>query len=161
MSEYDKNPHAPNGKQSKLIKITEYLKKLPNITDEQFHQHWNSTHVNIAMKSPLFRKHVRYYNQFHITPEDRALAAKLGPVLEYDGVVELWMDSMEDWEAIVADKEFLATIFPDEKKFLQTPVQFMIGRDTLVIPYNESNEDAKDMRIKTGRESEPAEACIP
>lgn len=53
----------PNGRQCRLLKITEYLKKKPGVTDEQFHAHWNGQHVNIAMESELFRKKVRKYNQ--------------------------------------------------------------------------------------------------
>jgi hypothetical protein len=50
--------------------------------------------------------------QYHITPKDRALAAKLGvTALDYDGVAEVWVDSFEDWQEVVSDKEFLATIF--------------------------------------------------
>jgi hypothetical protein len=53
----------PNGRPCRLLKITEFLKKLPTVTDEQFHAHWNGQHVNIAMESELFRKKIRKYNQ--------------------------------------------------------------------------------------------------
>jgi hypothetical protein len=53
----------PNGRPYRLLKITEFIKKLPTVTDEQFHAHWKGHHVNIAMKSEAFRKKVRKYNQ--------------------------------------------------------------------------------------------------
>jgi hypothetical protein len=57
---------TPNGQPCRLLKITEFLTKKPGITDEQFHAHWNGQHVNIAMKSEIFRKKIRKYNQVRI-----------------------------------------------------------------------------------------------
>lgn len=30
--------------------------------------------------------------------------------MEYDGVAEVWVDSLEDWKAIVADTEFVKAV---------------------------------------------------
>jgi len=45
--------------------------------------------------------------QFHITTKAKAKAKEIGfPVAEYDGMAELWFDSLEDWKEILADEEF-------------------------------------------------------
>lgn len=46
--------------------------------------------------------------QYHITPELREQAARLGgTVLDFDGAAEFWVESLEDWEAIWGDPEFV------------------------------------------------------
>jgi len=30
------------------------------------------------------------------------------PIAEYDGIAELWVDSMEDWQEVISDPEFIA-----------------------------------------------------
>ncbi|KAF2099273.1 hypothetical protein NA57DRAFT_74775 [Rhizodiscina lignyota] len=117
------------------VKISLFLKKLPNISDEQFHEHWKGQHVKLAMQNKLFANKTRKYNQHHITPEYRKQAAEFGiPVLEYDGVAEVWLDSLDDWKEIASDEEFKKVIVEDEKLFLQHPIHIQIGYDNLVIP---------------------------
>jgi hypothetical protein len=49
--------------------------------------------------------------QYHITPEDRALAATFGnPVPDYDGIAEVYVDSFEDWLEVFKDMEFVTAI---------------------------------------------------
>jgi hypothetical protein len=45
--------------------------------------------------------------QHHVTPEWREMTKAFGiPVMEYDGIAEVWVDSLEDWKAIVSDADF-------------------------------------------------------
>lgn len=45
--------------------------------------------------------------QHHITPELREKTQAFGiPVMEYDGIAEVWVDSLADWVEIVSDPEF-------------------------------------------------------
>jgi hypothetical protein len=49
--------------------------------------------------------------QYHITPQDRTDAAKLGmEPLDYDGVAEVWVDSLDDWQQVLSDKQFMTDI---------------------------------------------------
>ncbi|KAK3076220.1 hypothetical protein LTS18_013590, partial [Coniosporium uncinatum] len=45
------------------VKVSLYLKKIADISDEQFHQHWKGQHVEIAMRNKTFTDRVRKYNQ--------------------------------------------------------------------------------------------------
>ncbi len=88
----------------KLVKITMFIKKLPNVSDDYFHAYWAANHVAPAMRLKNFRDKVRRYNQYHITPETRAQAQQMGaPVLDYDGVAEIWVNTMDDWVSAVTD----------------------------------------------------------
>lgn len=45
------------------LKISLFLKKLPNISDEQFRNHWKGQHIQIAMQNKTFMAKTRKYNQ--------------------------------------------------------------------------------------------------
>lgn len=128
--------------QKPALKVSMFVRKLPTISDEQFHAHWKGQHVDIAKKSVAFIKSARKYNQVtpfpcsaewtnirtyiyfyfnlqpakstrqvHITPELRAEVEALGAkTLDYDGIAEIWVDSIEDWKQIVSDPEFISTV---------------------------------------------------
>lgn len=50
-------------------------------------------------------------SKHHITPEFRAETQAFGiPVMEYDGIAEVWVDSLDDWKAIVSDAEFVKEV---------------------------------------------------
>jgi hypothetical protein len=49
--------------------------------------------------------------QHHVTAEEKALAKSYGAtVLEYDGIAEVWLDSFDDWKAIVSDTGFVENV---------------------------------------------------
>jgi len=45
------------------VKVSLYIKKRPDISDQQFHQHWKTQHIDIAMRNKTFMSKVRKYNQ--------------------------------------------------------------------------------------------------
>jgi hypothetical protein len=101
------------------LKISLFLKKLDTITDDQFHAHWKGQHVDLALQNNTFNSKTRKYNQVHITPELRKEAAVFGiPVMEYDGIAEVWVDSMEDWMKVVSDPDFVKVIAGEFSFFL-------------------------------------------
>src|SRR4051794_23331684 len=49
--------------------------------------------------------------QVHTSPTLKKQAEEFGiPVLEADGIAEVWVDSLEDWKCIVNDPEFITAI---------------------------------------------------
>lgn len=47
----------------------------------------------------------------HTSPELKAQAEAFGiPVLDCDGIAEVWVDSLEDWKSVVSDPDFIKTI---------------------------------------------------
>ncbi|CAK7215349.1 hypothetical protein SCUCBS95973_002451 [Sporothrix curviconia] len=122
---------SPTGK---YVKITMFLKKLPHVSNEYFSAYWANNHVAPALKNKVFRDKVRRYNQQHITPDCRELASKFGaPVLDYDGVAEIWVDSLDDWMTAVTDPALVAAVDGDDKNFMVQPVHIMVSFDHLVL----------------------------
>jgi EthD domain len=88
--------------------------------------------------------------QVHITPELREQAKEFDiPVMQYDGIAEVWLDSLDDWRAIVSDPEFVKNIAgesflingcvsdrraADEPLFIESPIHIQLSYDNLVIP---------------------------
>lgn len=97
--------------QHSKIKVMLFLNKRPEVSDEKFHSHWKTTHIEIALENKVFRSKVRRYSQLHTSPELKEKAKAYGvPVLSYDGIAEVWVDSMEEWTEVVSDPDFLKKI---------------------------------------------------
>ncbi|KAK1808688.1 hypothetical protein LTR12_016945 [Friedmanniomyces endolithicus] len=121
------------GKQ--YLKISLFLKKQTHVSDEFFHKHWETQHVDVALRNKTFLAKARKYNQVHVTPELRQQAAAFGiPVMEYDGIAEVWVDSLEDWNEVVADPAFVKEVGADEQLFILAPIHVQLSYDRLVIP---------------------------
>ncbi|KAK0948029.1 hypothetical protein LTR29_000553 [Friedmanniomyces endolithicus] len=119
------------------LKISLFLRKQPHVSDEFFHQHWETQHVDVALRNKTFAAKARKYNQVHITPELREQAKAFGvPVMEYDGIAEVWVDSLEDWKEVVSDPAFVKEVGADEQLFILAPIHVQLSYDRLVIPEN-------------------------
>ncbi|KAF2494162.1 hypothetical protein BU16DRAFT_528301 [Lophium mytilinum] len=85
------------------------------------------------MQNDVFRENIRRYNQYHITPELRSAVKDAGlPTLDYDGVQELWFDSLDDWREVMNDVDFVMALDKDESHFIIQNQKVMIGYDNLV-----------------------------
>ncbi len=90
-----------------MIRLIYCLRRKEGMSLEEFHRYWYQVHA------PLVRKHaqalrIRRYVQMHTldTPLNQALGQQRGCQVEpYDGVAELWWDSLEDFLAAVQTEE--------------------------------------------------------
>lgn len=76
--------------------------------------------------------------QYHSTPDYRDLLRVEGvpPVLEYDGAAEFWMPSLEIFQAMGSDPEYLNVIQPDEANFIDLEtIRMVIGVDYVVVEH--------------------------
>jgi uncharacterized protein (TIGR02118 family) len=105
-----------------MIKLTYCLRRLPSLTREEFQRYWFETH------GPLVRKHtkvlrIKRYVQMHTRDAgiNDALQASRGAPEMYDGIAELWWESLADLEAAMSSPEGQvagAELLADEKKFI-------------------------------------------
>ena len=105
-----------------MIKLTFCLHRPASLSREEFQRYWLETH------GPLVRKHadalrVRRYVQLHTGSEDvnAGLRQVRGGPEAYDGVAELWWDSIEDLaaaNATEAGREAGRILLEDEKRFI-------------------------------------------
>jgi uncharacterized protein (TIGR02118 family) len=106
-----------------VIKLVFCLHRLPTLTSEDFQSYWLNRHAPLVRSvSPVLR--IRRYVQCRTISDSRlapALAARGAKVAPYDGVAELWWDSMEDIIAAGETAESRAAgrqLLEDERRFI-------------------------------------------
>jgi uncharacterized protein (TIGR02118 family) len=122
-----------------MVKLVFTLRRRADMTREEFQRYWRDEHA------PLVRRHaetlgIRRYVQVHArdTELDDALAASRGSEPgAYDGVAELWWDSLEDVAAATASAAGQAAgreLLEDERRFIDlahSPLFF--GRERVFV----------------------------
>jgi uncharacterized protein (TIGR02118 family) len=121
-----------------MLKLTFCLRRLPHLSREEFQRYWLEKH------GPLVRSfapalHIRRYVQMHTTatPYNAALQQSRGGPDEYDGVAELWWDSLEDLAAAVATEAGRSAglaLLEDERTFIdlaRSPL--FVGEEHVVV----------------------------
>ena len=105
-----------------MIKLVFCLRRLSDLTREEFQRYWRETHA------PLVRErsealNIRRYVQLHSLDHavNEALSARRGGPEPYDGIAELWFDSIESFIAGGASDEgrrAAKELLEDEKRFI-------------------------------------------
>ena len=99
-----------------MIKVSVLIKRKPGMSSEDFHRHWKETHAALACGATDFMSHIRKYVQCHQVP-GAELPGKTHGGLQYDGIVELWADSMEEINRAFDSPGYKNSIQPDERNF--------------------------------------------
>lgn len=112
------------------VKYISFLSRHPDITHEEFCHHWIHVHAPLVLSVSAFSSRVRRYTQNHCIPgSTRTMSGESAP--DYDGVVELWFDSIEDILAAYSAPEYLAAIRSDEYNFITLPVMRYVIREEI------------------------------
>ncbi|TMK41838.1 MAG: EthD family reductase [Actinobacteria bacterium] len=109
-----------------MVKLVFTLRRREDMTREEFQRYWREQHA------PLVRRHagalrIQRYVQVHArdTDLDEAVAAPRGSEPRYyDGVAELWWDSLEDLVAAYSSEAGQAAgaeLLEDERRFIDLP----------------------------------------
>ena len=105
-----------------MIKLTFCLVRAPHLSREEFQRYWLERHGPLVRSvAPVLR--IKRYVQTHTltTPVNDALCRGRGGPEAYDGVAELWWDSLEDLTAGGATAEGRAAgtrLLDDERTFI-------------------------------------------
>ena len=98
------------------------IRRRGDVAPEQFHRYWREEHGPLARRllEPL---QLRRYVQTHTLDTDlnAQLAAARGTVEAFDGVAELWWDSLDDLLAVLGSEEGQranAALAQDEARFI-------------------------------------------
>ncbi|MFM8376197.1 MAG: EthD domain-containing protein [Phenylobacterium sp.] len=108
-----------------MIKLTFALVRLPHLTREQFQDYWLNTHGPlVASVKDVLR--IRRYVQLHSFDEaiSEGIRASRNAPPQFDGVAQLWYDSLEDLAALSGDpaaREAGRLLLEDERKFIDLP----------------------------------------
>jgi uncharacterized protein (TIGR02118 family) len=122
-----------------MIKLVFTIRRREGMTREEFQRYWREEHAALVKRvAPTLR--IRRYVQTHAreTALDEALAGARGsgPGV-YDGVAELWWDSIEDVVAASTSEEGIAAgreLLEDEQRFIdlsRSPI--WLGEENVVI----------------------------
>jgi uncharacterized protein (TIGR02118 family) len=105
-----------------MVKLVFTLRRLPNLSREEFQRYWLEQH------GPLVRSHtetlgIRRYVQTHTLADEMQVAvqASRDAPEPYDGVAELWYDSLEAIAVAVSSDEGRAAanaLLEDERRFI-------------------------------------------
>ncbi len=106
-----------------MIKLVFCLRRLPHLSLAEFQEYWLQKH------GPLVRSHaeilrIRRYVQTHTLDNEglqRGIASYRGAPETYDGVAELWWDSLDDLLQASATPEGRAAsveLLEDERRFI-------------------------------------------
>ena len=108
-----------------MLKLTFCLTRLPHLSRAAFQDYWFNTHAPLVA-SVAETLLIRRYVQTHSLPAavSEALRASRDAPPEYDGVAELWYDSLD---ALIANgrrpqvQAAAALLLEDERRFIDLP----------------------------------------
>jgi uncharacterized protein (TIGR02118 family) len=99
-----------------MIKVSILLKRKPEMSPADFHRYWKDVHGPMVLGVPELMRYVRKYVQCHSVAE--IFSDTPGVASQFDGIAELWGDSIDDIKRALAEPKYLEVIRRDEEKFL-------------------------------------------
>ena len=97
-----------------MVKLIICASRKAGISRKEFDIYWRDQHGPLVKSVTEFTRHVRKYVQCHLSHD----AVPFGIPGSYDGVAELWFDSVEDASKAFREPKYLEIIRPDELKFV-------------------------------------------
>lgn len=121
-----------------MIKLSYALRRRPDLSREEFQRYWREEHAPLVRRKAEALR-IRRYVQLHTrpTPVDEALREQRGHDEPYDGVAELWWDSLEDLTEGFGTEEGEAAateLLEDERRFIdlvRSPI--WLGEENVVV----------------------------
>lgn len=105
-----------------MIKLTFALTRLPSLSRAEFQDYWYNTHGPlVATVSQVLG--IRRYVQLHSAPDpvSDALRVSRGAPPAYDGVAQLWYDSLDELAVTMSGpgaREAVDLLLEDERRFI-------------------------------------------
>ena len=98
------------------IKLSGFVTRKEGMSREDFSRHWAEVHGPLTVNTPELSRYIRRYVQNHVISSPISRNSRL----EYDGVADLWFDSVEDATRFFAEPAYQAVLRPDTEKFIAT-----------------------------------------
>ena len=114
-----------------MIKMTILLRRKPEMSRAEFVAYHRNQHAPLFGALAEVKQYVRRYVQCHATGDSLPGL----PDNQIDGSTELWFDDLAGIAGVFNSSNYLATIRPDEEKFLDLHAcEFLVGTEHEVIP---------------------------
>ena len=116
--------------QNTLLKVSCLLTRRADLSHEEFHRYWTEKHTPMLAKPVPGSPKVHRYVQLHPIPED-VPALRTAP---YDGVAEIWFDSLADAAAMFTSNHYNMVVAKDEENFLdRSKTVFLYSHEQTII----------------------------
>ncbi len=99
------------------VKFIALMRRPAHMTHEQFVDYHRTHHANTFMSDPTVQRLCRKYIQSHTIPS----GLRGYPDATFDGVTEIWFDTLEDFNEAFTSATYDSNIRPDEQKFINLP----------------------------------------
>jgi hypothetical protein len=124
-----------------MIKISYLMRRLPHLSLADFQSYWSEKHPQAAPEDAFSTLGVKRYVQvlpLETEARNLVIGPRTGLVEPFDGMAELWVDSIEaienNWSTAKA-KEYLAIFFKDEQNFIDwTRSTILVSSENVVMP---------------------------
>lgn len=112
-----------------MVKVIVAIVRRQGISVQAFHEHWRGPHARLVAACPASRQYIRRYIQCHTIPGQGELEDP-----EFDGVAELWFDSIDDKDRFFTDPDYIRDVRPDEARFADMQrTKFIVTQEEFVI----------------------------
>lgn len=105
-----------------MVKVVFCVRKRPEMSDEEFHRYWLEEHGPLVRSKARALGIVRYVQTHKLdTPANEAMRASRGAAEPYDGIAEVWWESVESMAAATATgegREAGRALLEDERRFI-------------------------------------------
>ncbi|MEU0677113.1 EthD domain-containing protein [Streptomyces sp. NPDC006172] len=95
-----------------MIKLVFTLKRREGMTHDEFTHYQRNIHRPLLLSIPEAKQYIRRFVVSYPVP------APNFPEPDYDSVVETWFDTMDDLNALFFCENWLKTVDPDHKNFV-------------------------------------------
>ena len=124
-----------------MIKLSYLMRRLPHLSREEFQTYWREKHPSAVGPEAIPTLGVKRYVQvltLDTDARDLVVGPRKGLVEPFDGIAELWVDSIEalerDWSTDQA-KEFIQAFFEDEQNFIDwSRSTILVSKENVVMP---------------------------
>jgi uncharacterized protein (TIGR02118 family) len=106
-----------------MIKRVSLLRRKDGMSREEFFAHWTGPHADIVRQLPGVRG-LRFGRVQSWTPAEAA----------WDGVGEVWFDSIAEAEKAFATEPFLSMLVEDRKRFMREAQSCFVEEQTTLAP---------------------------
>ena len=115
------------------IKMFAAIPRRPDISVEEFHDHWRHPHGTFACGVRTMKKYV----QSHRVPYD-VLDSRQSMI---EGVAETWMDNLADILALPSQPNYVRDVVPDEPLFIDLPnLRYVVTQEEVIYPGPDKEE---------------------
>jgi uncharacterized protein (TIGR02118 family) len=113
-----------------MLKVDILVYRRPDLTHEQFLEHWRDVHAQLFSSQPVVKQHVRRYIQSRTISNPPSGVKVAG----YDGIAQLWFDDIEGFHGVFGSKNYTDVIRVDEQKFTDPKrVGFLFSEETAIL----------------------------